>query len=151
MSLRHPHPLWTSTGQNTYEVSKAIQQARLLSGRFRTESLCRHWSKNKNGWCLSETCHEQVESVEHILLFCNSYNKVRDPHFALWLSHPDPAVNHLLCNAVESQPEYLIQFILDCSVLPEVISATQQNGSLRTFCYTIHRKRLKMLGRWNII
>ena len=46
MSLASPHPLWTSTGSSPYEVAKAIQQARFLSGRYRTESLCKHWSNN---------------------------------------------------------------------------------------------------------
>ena len=31
------NPLWTSASGNPYEVSKAIQQGRLLSGRYRTE------------------------------------------------------------------------------------------------------------------
>jgi hypothetical protein len=32
MSLTKPHPIWTTAGSNPYEVSKAIQQARFLSG-----------------------------------------------------------------------------------------------------------------------
>ena len=57
MSLSSPHPIWTTIGANPYEVSKAIQQARLLSGRYRTESLCSHWSKNKDGWCQGTMLH----------------------------------------------------------------------------------------------
>ena len=129
MSLTDPHPLCTSAGANPYEVSKAVQQARLLSGRYRTENLCRHWSSNRNGWCMSGTCQEQVETVEHMIVVCKAYQEVREQHFSMWLSHPDPVVRQLLSRAVGGTPTYLTQFILDCSVLPEVIVATQENGS----------------------
>ena len=33
MGLKNPHPIWSTAGCNPYEVSKAIQQARFLSGR----------------------------------------------------------------------------------------------------------------------
>ena len=33
MSLSKPHPIWTTAGSNPHEVSKAVQQARFLSGR----------------------------------------------------------------------------------------------------------------------
>ena len=39
MSLQKPHPIWTTCGNNSYEVAKAIIQAKFLSGRYRSESL----------------------------------------------------------------------------------------------------------------
>ena len=42
LSLLNPHPIWTTAQGNPHEVSKAIQQARFLSGRYRTEYLSRH-------------------------------------------------------------------------------------------------------------
>ena len=72
MSLCKPHPLWTTAGSSPYEVNKACIQARMLSGRFRTEQLCRHWSKNKNGYCLAPKCKEVVEDIEHIRTICKS-------------------------------------------------------------------------------
>ena len=51
-SLSSPHPLWTTAGSSPYEVKKAVVQARMLSGRYRTEMLRRHWSENKEGHCL---------------------------------------------------------------------------------------------------
>ena len=38
MSLGRPHPLWTTCRSDPYEVSKAVQQARFLSGGYRSES-----------------------------------------------------------------------------------------------------------------
>ena len=51
-----------------------------------------------------------------------------------------------------------VQFLLDCSVLPEVIHASQKDSKIlsllfkvtRTWCYSMHRARLKMLDRWCI-
>ena len=55
MSLKKPHPIWATAGSSTYEVSKAIQQARFLSGRYRSESLMKHWNnKNKQGYCTAQ-------------------------------------------------------------------------------------------------
>ena len=160
MSLCKPHPLWTTAGSNPYEVSKAIQQARFLSGRYRTESLTRHWSKNINGYCQASTCVQVLESVEHILLHCSSYNNSRKNLKALWLSTTNPIVYQLVLKAYSSTTEYFLQFILDCSTLPNIISATQCFGGkildelfylTRTWCFTIHRQRMRMLGRWNFL
>ena len=159
MSLVEPHPIWKTAGSNPYEVSKAIQQARFLSGRYRTESLCRHWSANKKGLCLSLTCENEEESVHHILITCCAYHQVRDRHLSIWHNHPDPIIRKLLLDAAHN-PQTLLQFLLDCSVLPNVILAAQEHGSVvftslfkltRTYCYAVHRERLKLLGRWNQI
>ena len=45
MSLCKPHSIWTSAKNNPYEVFKALVQATMLSGKYRTEKLCQHWSK----------------------------------------------------------------------------------------------------------
>ena len=58
-----------------------------------------------------------------------------------------------------TQPSHPLfsQFLIDCSVIPEVISLTQLLGTdalynlfkvTRTWCYSLHRDRLKILGRW---
>ena len=71
MSLLKPHPLWTTCGANPFEVNKAIVQARMLSGRYPTDKLVRHWSRNKSGVCLLPGCSgSALGSLEHILLQC---------------------------------------------------------------------------------
>ena len=160
MSLCRPHPIWRTTGSNPYEVTKAIQQARFLSGRYRTESLASHWSDNPQGYCRSKSCVEVAETVEHILISCQAYEETRKVLTNLWMSTPDPNVLPLVVEALNSGPNYLLQFILDCSVLPTVIRVNQKYGCgilsrlfylTRTWCYAIHRKRMKMLGRWNFV
>ena len=159
MSLIKPHPIWSTAGNNPYEISKAIQQVRFLSGRYRSQSLVSHWSPNGDGSCLSPTCKEEKETTEHILLDCKAYNDCKSRLYSLWLSAKIPEVHELLLEALTSERAYLLQFILDCSVLPQVIRANQaKNGDFilnelfyytRSWCFSIHKARMKMLGRWN--
>ena len=156
MSLRTPHLIWRTAGSNPYEVSKAVQQARFLSGRYRAAALERHWSQNKEGVC--HQCPDSSETIEHILISCMAYNETKKKLYTLWLSTKVPIVYELVVGALSSEKEYLLQFILDCSVLPKVISAAQTHGYevyeelyylTRTWCFAIHRQRLRDLGRWN--
>ena len=52
------------------------------------------------------------------------------------------------------------QFLVDCSVLPDVFRAVQLEGKevlehlfaiTRTWVYTLHKERMKQLVRWNYI
>ena len=73
MSLSSPHPLWTSAG-SPYEVGKAVVASQMLSGRYRTDRLTRHWNKsNPDGLCRLPGCLDQEGSLEHILLHCQPY------------------------------------------------------------------------------
>ena len=51
-----------------------------------------------------------------------------------------------------------VQFLLDASVLPDIIIAIQEGGAnilqeifhfTRSWCYAMHRKRMQLLGRWS--
>ena len=80
MSLTTPHPLFATAGSSPYEVSKASIQSLFLSGRYKTEALCRFWSQNPAGVCLLPQCMRKsiVEDVRHILLDCTSLATVRE-------------------------------------------------------------------------
>ena len=52
----------------------------------------------------------------------------------------------------------LVQFLLDCSVLPEVIKSVQIHGDhilgdlfylSRNWCFSLHKQRMENLGKWN--
>ena len=162
MSLSRAHPIWTTSKNNPYETNKAIIQARFLSGRYRTESLCRFWSDNTVGVCLLHSCvnNQITEDVSHILVICDSLASVRDQLLAFFsnygVSHPHlrPVITGFLSS---SNFSYKTQFLLDCSVLPEIIQLQQHYGQIvldelfhitRTWCFTIHRERLRRLDRW---
>ena len=86
MNITKPHPIWSTVGSNPHEISKAIQQSRFISGRYRSMSLSKHWNTNKEGFCLSPTCKNQVESVKHILVECDAYILCKRRLYSLWLS-----------------------------------------------------------------
>ena len=157
-SLLHPHPILWTAGPNPYEVSKAVVQCRMLSGRYRTEMLASHWSSNKQGFCQAPSCTEVCENLEHILLWCPSYESTRENLRRLWLDHPNPIIAQLTATILNSTPNILMQFILDASVHPHVIRLAQTFGDevlkivfhlTRTWCFSIHKARAKLLGRWS--
>ena len=162
MSLVSPHPIFLSAGSSPYEVIKARVQAILLSGRYKTERLCRFWSRNPNGYCLTPSCKNAdiQEDVEHILLHCKSLSSTRSSlrEFTANFSKIHPHLREILLTFTAPQHPQFCQFLMDCSVIHEVISFTQEHGQdklyqlfkvTRTWCYSLHRDRLKMLGRWS--
>ena len=138
-------------------------QARMISGRYRSEGLYRHWSKNKDGFCLlSPSCANTVEDIPHILTSCVGLSPTRDKLIRYTLNYASnvPALQNLILSLSSPSNPRLIQFLLDCSCLPEVIRATQIHGQevpghlftiSRTWVYTLHKSRMKILGRWNFI
>ena len=77
MSLTKPHLLWTSCGSSSFETHKALITAKMLAGRYLTDSLQRHWTDNKAGVCLLPACKPlQVQgTLVHILLYCASLHE----------------------------------------------------------------------------
>ena len=66
MSLDCPHPIYQTCGSNSYEICKAIVQAKMVSGRYRTDRLVRHFYPDSDGNC--SICPENVPgTIEHIL------------------------------------------------------------------------------------
>ena len=57
----------------------AIVQATMISGRYRTQSLMRHWSTNVKGNCLlTSECDGLVEDLPHFIQLCPGLRSVRD-------------------------------------------------------------------------
>ena len=133
--------------------------ARMLSGRYLTDRLQRHWTENREGFCILPVCaHSQFPgTLEHLLLYCPSLAKCRDRQLQLSsrvaLEHP--ALAYIL-NSVLHDPDHssLVQLLLDCTSMPSVILTTQVYGHIiqkrllylgRTWCYNIHRERMNLL------
>ena len=158
MSLTRPHPMWSSCGSNPFESHKAVTSARMLSGRYLTDKLQRHWSKNKAGFCLLPTCAPQSDgSLEHILLHCPALSPTREKLINLCykVSLESEELSRIINLILNSEQLTIMQFIIDCSIMPEVIKSTQIFGTHirdrllyigRTWCYTIHREHMNQLG-----
>ena len=134
MSLKSPHPLWVSAGSSSDEVSKAIIQAQMLSGRYRTELLCSHWSGNSQGFCLTPQCKENhiVEDIEHILAWCSSLepSRLKLVNFTKSFSLAHPILSPILEKYCLQVNPLFCQFLLDCSCLPDVITLSQTHGPI---------------------
>ena len=162
MSLLRPHPLWTTSKSNSYEVNKSVVVARMLSGRYRSDWLTRHWSPtNKDGFCLLCPLSNTPGDIEHLLVNCEALSTKRDHLFQFFdrQTQNSPPLRSLLNNMRESSTEAFVQFLLDPSVVPLVIHDVQKKlytldevfFLTRTFCYGIHRRRLHLLGRFNFL
>ena len=153
--------MWTTAGPSSYQTSKCTIQALMISGRYRTEQLSSHWAEDKSSFCKTPSCKDRniIEDLDHILTTCESLEPTRRRLLAFTADYcqslpflqPITSVLH-----TPSSPAFC-QFLIDCSVLPTVIAATQLLGQevlhhlfriTRTWCYSLHRDRLKILGRW---
>ena len=159
-SLLRPHPV-LSTASTPYEINKMIVQLRLLSGRGRLGTLLKHFSQSNNGIC--ELCSLETEDLGHFLL----------PRCPPLLERAEVLLRYMenvfrdssLCLSILQEvligrkvdADVWIQFVLDCSVIPTVIASSQVDSTVmallfkatRTWCYSLHRTRLKLLGRWS--
>ena len=158
MSLTKCHPLYTTCGSSPWEVEKAVTQPRLLSGRYRLESLTGHWTPgNRDGLCSLHDCWETPSShkgdVEAFLLTCPSLSTTR---IELTIStlrflHDKPQLEEIVRQCLVLSP---VQFWLDCSTMPAVISAMQSVGDsvlaalfkmTRNYCHRLHVARKKLI------
>ena len=132
----------------------------MLSGRYVTDKLARHWRENSSGICSIPGCTGQdIGSLEHMLLFCPALNEAR--HRVRQLCHhvssESEELKTVLSFYLNGQTEDIVMvFLLDCSVLPVVIKLRQSGSNnhiveklfylTRTWCYSLHRSRVTKLG-----
>ena len=134
--------------------------ANLLSGRYPTDWLSRNWSSdNPNGHCILCPGQDIPGTLEHMLVSCDalaSKRSILTDYF-----HKKTAENNDLRSLAKdvmmsSNPKTVVQFLLDPSVMPAVITATQNKKFTlsevftltRTYCYAIHRRRLQLTGKF---
>ena len=114
-SLKTTHPVLWTVGSNPHEVTKAIVQCKMLSGRYRTAMLTRHWSSDKSGCCFFPTCPQVAETLDHILLSCPAYDQVRSTLIRLWHNVNNAAVHKLVNSVLGGPSDVLLKFILVAS------------------------------------
>ena len=160
MSLSRTHPLFTTCGSSPYETKKAVIQARYLSGRARVESLTKHWDmSNKEGICpLCSIVTPTVGTIEHFLLSggCPALVEARLSMLAFINAYlvPRPYLLPLFQALWEVEPSLTMQFLLDCSVIPAVITMSQESENpvlkdifylTRTYVFKIYVTRRRLL------
>ena len=159
MSLCKPHPIWSSCGPNPWECNKAVTSCRMLSGKYLTDQLQRHWTLNTSGDCLLPACSPRsLGSLEHLLLHCSALRNTREKMIRLSYkvsTESSELANIIITTLNSGDQKGLMQLLLDCTAVPGVIRCTQQSGSQtcdrllylgRTWCHSIHRERMTQLG-----
>ena len=129
MFLNKPNPLWTSS-YNPFETNKSGAVSKLLSGRYPTDWLCRKWTKtNPDGFCVLCPGLDLPGDVEHLLVRCQALEGKRDDIYNHWKSQTkDKAhLQSLLNTMLTKSPNDFIQFLLDPSVVPEVVNGCQND------------------------
>ena len=154
MSLARPHPIWWTAGANPYEVSKAVIQCRMLSGRYRTRLLTGKWSEGGTSCCPASSCPQVEESLEHILLECPAYAHTRKNLEQKFETVNNEELRKFAKFALRQPPSFLMQFLLDASGLTLTHSLVSKMGEdflfplfnlTRTWCYAVHRERFNLL------
>ena len=161
-SLPKPHPMLSYSFGNSLDARALTIQLMLLSGRYRTEKLRRHWSSNKMGYCVYPSCTnlKQIDDEEHFLLYCPALNCERRRLCSKIFSYScdKPVLSNLLTKYLYGDDDLLkMQFLLDASTLPDIISASQLHGISilaecakigRLWCWCMHATRLRTLKMW---
>ena len=162
LSLSRPHPIFAFIRGNAYELRAAYLQALLLCGRFRTERIKRHWTDNKLGICLSPICNnlKLLDTQEHFLLYCHGLSDERRRllNFTLAYSLDKPVFKLLLNECFFTTDDGLrLQFLIDPSILPMVVSTVQVFGDIilqncfkigRVWCRTLNDARLRKVNQF---
>ena len=130
-SLSQPHPMWTTSASNPFECSKSTVLARMASGRYRTEVLCRHWTRNnREGFCTSPSCSQVLGDLEHLLIVCPALDNVRSRLQQMWLekSVQFPQLHSFLRQIFNLAPSVQTQFIIEPLAFPPIVSLLQLHG-----------------------
>ena len=153
-----PHYLWVFSKTHPFESAKAVVIARMMSGRYRTDMLERHWSHNKNGYCLAPTCVNVQGDLTHMFVTCPAICNVRKQMYTFWLQKSvgcQPLVS-LLVGVYELPPEDFIQFIISPIIFYQVRTLCQLYGSglfghvlylTRTYAFHVDRVNRQLRGR----
>ena len=128
----------------------------MLSGCYRTDRLARHWTRsNPHGLCRLPGCQNREGNLAHILLYCPALSNSRSKIVSLISAFlvPRPQLFPVIFHYTIKKRDLLLQFLLDPSCLPLVISTNRTYPDTlkhclyiaRTWCYSIHLARTKLL------
>ena len=100
---------------------------RMLSGRYRTEKLRSRWIIGATGHLT--LCNDHiVEDIHHILIICPAHSDARISVLKTWSSNLKQLPHLAPIFKLYTEDHDPVQFLLDPTVLPSVISLTQTHG-----------------------
>ena len=126
-----PHYMWSTAASNPYECAKSTILARMVSGRYRSDMLCRYWSSNRTGSCRAPTCQGIPGTLEHLLVSCPALATTRERLYQMWLERTVmfPGLHQSIRNILEADPTDIVQFILEPLAFPLILADYQTHGS----------------------
>ena len=143
--------LWTTTAGMPYETSKSTILERMMSGRFRTEMFCRHFStENKHGYCTAPGCNEVPGTLEHVLATCPALDPTRERMYLMCLDKTVmfPSLHQLIRDILVSDEETKTMFFIEPLAFDLVKQDAENIGShyiktvsyiTRTFVFRMYR------------
>ena len=156
------HPMIRLCSSSPREVQKLTIVSRLLSGRYRLESVSKFFTPwNRDGMCCLPLCWNSPWShkgdLESFICHCKSLELKRTLLLSSLLAFLSSSSPRLLCIVREflESDSLMTQFFLDCSTLPEVIREVQVNGEgslklllklTRNYCFGLHTERTNQLS-----
>ena len=165
MSISSTSPLLTLCKTSQHEVRKLTVQLRMLSGRYRTCWLRRHWGGDPSGDCQIPGCMPgSPGTLAHVatgqcrgLADATAAAAEQWAHFAFTYPHIHPLLRSI---ATDASSEEFLAFLLDPTTNARVITLAQQVGKdvmsevsflTRSWLYEHHRARLRALGLWQAL
>ena len=153
LSLQKPSTLYLMAGSNSYESSKSLVVAKMISGRYRCEYLTRHWTpSNREGFCLSQSCQNVKGDLTHLLVQCPAINRTRERLFNLLITKTNdkPVLNNHIKMILSSPAEIVAQFLLDPLHMVETGRILDSDDELvkdifyltRTVVFYIHKEKM---------
>ena len=164
LSLSSPSPLISLCKSSHHEIKKLTVQLRMLSGRYRTCWLRRHWSGNMSGDCEVPGCTPGTPgTLVHIATGqCTGLTAATTAAAEQWanfISLNAYLVNLFRSASAASQDDFLA-FLLNPTTHPEVLSLAHQHGKramedvsflTRSWLYEHHRARFRALGLYSCL
>ena len=155
--LSHPHWIWVTAGNNSFEVRKSCILARMISGRYRTDYFARHWSANKSGLCLIPGCEDRIGDLKHLLIECTPLSGTREKIINLILMKSSMLLplQQFFMSLFQSSPELQCQFVLEPFSFHQLKFLCNLYGQtifysicyfVRTFAFMIHTARQKLMS-----
>ena len=151
---RGAHPLWWTCSSSSTAVRSATVMAKMLSGRYRSCWLRRHWTE-ESGACRLPGCGQVPGDVPHLL---SGECRALQPYLATTLQHlfdmldPHPHLLPPVMAALNGDRETVTAFFLD----PGVMKLVQEYGTVsvltpmfraaRAWIWCAHRARMRLLG-----
>ena len=152
-----PHLIWEFSKNHPFESSKAIVIARIMSGRYRTDMLSRHWTRNRHGFCLASSSCQVPGDLEHMFVTCPAIEPVKSRILSFWSEKTMmcPPLHSFLDRTLSFSPQDFLQFIVNPTIFPEVQQLCHLYGLnllglilhiTRTYAFHIDRCNRKIRG-----